>query len=152
MFFKSIFPGTQKEQRCSVSIVQLVFSLFQGQPLHAFSLGVGSRLPWALTCYWFFVKERLPPLNISVCKNGQLFPNRFSGKRTIPWPNKFEKTYLMYLPSWRVIKHINILKIWVALPSVWPWKMFCFAANITIKETDFWTTDNEIFLNGFTSD
>lgn len=109
------------------------------QPLHTFSLGGGREQASLSTNLLSVFCERKSTSSEYVYKNGQLFQNRFSGKRTIPWPSKFQKMYLTYLPFWRVRKHINILKICGALPSVWPREIFCFAANITIKETDFWT-------------
>lgn len=74
-------------------------------PALPFSLVVGSRHLGMLTWCLFSGKERDPPLNISICKNGQYFPDRFSGKRTISQLHKFEKIYLIYPSFWRVIKH-----------------------------------------------
>lgn len=107
---------------------------------------VRSRHPWVPMCCWFSGKGREPPLDISVGKNGQHFPNGehflfFSRKRTIPPPNKFEKIYLIRFSFWRVIKHMNILKIWGVFPSEWPWNNFFFLQQISLcRKLVFWST------------
>lgn len=129
-FFTCFSMDTFLRHRCSAPIFWPVFHLLtvlaallpfsRCQPLHIFSPVVGNRDPWALSCC--ISGKQSTTLSVSVYKNGQLFPNRFSGKRIIPQPCMFEKIYLVSLSSWRHKIHYH--KNYVSPLSAWPWGTF----------------------------